>query len=213
MHSPEGVLDEVERVEDDLRNQLHTLSRTGMVDTPLQNTTPMSVSRNFDKVGSNGVVDELVIFRYELVEAFLNHLHRFSKTHILVKTSMVTHMVTVQILDERHNIHTQRIDQRSDLLRLPRLRQEIHHLLNCPRAMHIQADPNKVVRDRMDNSTSLIFGTILKQLLAEVVAKRVDHKFGEMSVCLGKDHISVRRVAIFECLLKISAAVLIFAKG
>ena len=34
----------------------------------------MSVRRDFDEVGSDGIVDELVVFGNEFVEAFLDHL-------------------------------------------------------------------------------------------------------------------------------------------
>ena len=45
-----------------------------MVDGSLENTTSVSMSSNFDEIGSYGVVDELVVFRDELVEAFLDDL-------------------------------------------------------------------------------------------------------------------------------------------
>jgi len=34
----------------------------------------MSMGCDFDQVGSNGIVDELVVFRYKLVQAFLDNL-------------------------------------------------------------------------------------------------------------------------------------------
>ena len=45
-----------------------------MIDGSLQNPTSVSVSCDFDKVGSDGIVDELVVFRYKLVQAFLDDL-------------------------------------------------------------------------------------------------------------------------------------------
>ena len=34
----------------------------------------MSMRSDFDEVGSNGIVDELIVLRDELVKAFLDHL-------------------------------------------------------------------------------------------------------------------------------------------
>ncbi len=70
----ERILDEVKRVEDDLSDELNTLSGAGMVDRSLEDTTSVSMRSNFDEVGSDGVVDELVVFRDELVQAFLDDL-------------------------------------------------------------------------------------------------------------------------------------------
>lgn len=49
-----------------------------MVDTALKNTTSMSVCGDFNQVGSNCVIDELVVFRYKFVQAFLNNLFHVS---------------------------------------------------------------------------------------------------------------------------------------
>jgi len=45
-----------------------------VIDGSLQDTTSMSMGCDFDQVGSNGIVDELVVFRYKLVQALLDDL-------------------------------------------------------------------------------------------------------------------------------------------
>ena len=41
----------------------------------------MTVSSDLDEIGSDGVVDELIVFGYELVEAFLDDLSRGQHMH------------------------------------------------------------------------------------------------------------------------------------
>jgi len=53
------ILDECERVEGDLVDELHALMIGCVVNTSLQDATSVSVSGDFDTVGSNGIVDEL----------------------------------------------------------------------------------------------------------------------------------------------------------
>lgn len=74
----EWVLDEVERVEDDLSDELKSLRRRGVVDRALQHAASVSVSGHFDEVGSDGIVDELVVLGDKLVQALLNDLDRAS---------------------------------------------------------------------------------------------------------------------------------------
>ena len=53
------ILNEGERVEGDLVNELHALMIGRMINTTLQDAASVSVSGDFDAVGSNGIVDEL----------------------------------------------------------------------------------------------------------------------------------------------------------
>ena len=71
---PKRILDKIETVEDYFGHQLDTLRRGGMVNGSLEDTTAVSVSGDLNEVGCDGVVDELVVFGYELVEAFLDDL-------------------------------------------------------------------------------------------------------------------------------------------
>ena len=55
------ILDEGEGVKGDLVNKLHALMIGGVVNTALQDAASVSVSGDFDTVGSNGIVDELQV--------------------------------------------------------------------------------------------------------------------------------------------------------
>lgn len=65
-------------------------------------------------------------------------------------------MITVQILDERHDVHAERVDQSADLLGLPGARQKVDHLLHRARAVHVERDRDEVIRDRVDNRIALL---------------------------------------------------------
>ena len=45
-----------------------------MIDGSLKDATSVSVGGDLDQVGSDGIVDELVVLGYELVQALLDHL-------------------------------------------------------------------------------------------------------------------------------------------
>jgi hypothetical protein len=121
-------------------------------------------------------------------------------------------VVTVEILDESDNVHRQGVDQGSDLLGLSRGSEEIDHLLHGSGSVHVERDTNKVVGNRLDDGHSLLVGRVLEQFLAQVVAERIRHELGEMTVGLSEDHVSVGWLAVLELLLQVSAAVLILAK-
>jgi len=53
------ILDEGECVKGDLVNELHALMIGRVVNATLQDAASVSVSGDFDTVGSNGIVDEL----------------------------------------------------------------------------------------------------------------------------------------------------------
>lgn len=53
------ILNEGEGIEGDLVNELHALMIGRMVNATLQDAASVSVSGDFDTVGSNGIVDEL----------------------------------------------------------------------------------------------------------------------------------------------------------
>ena len=55
------ILDESKRIVGDLVNELHALMIGRVVNTTLQDATSVSVSSDFDTVGSNGIVDELQV--------------------------------------------------------------------------------------------------------------------------------------------------------
>ena len=121
-------------------------------------------------------------------------------------------MVSVQVFDEGHDVHAESVDQRPDLLLLSRLGEEVDHLLDSPRSVHVQADADEITSDRVDDGRSLLFGRVLEELLAEVVAERIRHELGEVAVSLVEDHVSVSGIALLELLLEVSAPVLILAE-
>ena len=49
-----------------------------MVDGSLENATAVSVSGDFDQVGGDSIVDELVVLGHEFVQALLDHLDTVS---------------------------------------------------------------------------------------------------------------------------------------
>jgi len=57
------ILNEGERIIGDFVDELHALMIGRMVDTTLQDAASVSVSGNFDAIGSNSVVDELIVIR------------------------------------------------------------------------------------------------------------------------------------------------------
>jgi hypothetical protein len=67
-------------------DQLNALRLRCMINTTLQYTAPMPVSRNFDAVRSDSVIDKLVVLVDKPVETFLNNV------------------VPVQILDEGDHV-------------------------------------------------------------------------------------------------------------
>lgn len=119
----------------------------------------MSVSCDFDQVGCDGIVDELIVFGYELVQAFLDNLICQA---IMYLTNEDTYVVTVEILDEGDDVHGKSVNQGPDLLGLPWRSEEINHLLNSTSTVHIERNANKVISDRFDNSSSLFVRRVFK---------------------------------------------------
>jgi hypothetical protein len=48
-----------------------------MINGTLKDTTPMTMSRDLDKVGSDGIVDELIVLGHQLVQALLDNLPEY----------------------------------------------------------------------------------------------------------------------------------------
>lgn len=55
------ILNERERIVGDLVDELHTLMIGCVIDATLQDAAPVSVSGNFNTIGSHSVVDELQV--------------------------------------------------------------------------------------------------------------------------------------------------------
>lgn len=67
-------------------------------------------------------------------------------------------MVSVQVLDQSHNIDTQSVDEGSDLFLLTRTGEEVDHLLDSTGTVHVQADTDELARHRLDDGGSLFLG-------------------------------------------------------
>jgi hypothetical protein len=105
--------------------------------------------------------------------------------------------------------------------------QEIDHLLNGTSTMHVERNRDKVASDGFADKVALVVGGILEQLLAEVIAKGICHKFRMCSVSirrlrtrhqisevaerLPKDDIAVLRDSLLQFLLQEAASVLVLA--
>jgi len=93
----EGILYERKSVVSDLGDELDPLRVGSVVDTSLKDAASVSVGGDLDAVSRDGVVDELVILGNETVEALLDNV------------------VSVEILDERHDVGGESHDDGVDL--------------------------------------------------------------------------------------------------
>lgn len=151
----ERILNKRQGVVGDFSNKLNPLRIGSMVDASLQDTTSVSVRSDFDAVRGNSIVDELIVFRDQPVQALLNDV------------------VAVQVLDQADDVQTQGQDDRPDLFGPSRVGQEVDHLLDGSRAVHVERNADEVVGDGFANDVSLFVGRVFEQLLTEVVAEGV----------------------------------------
>lgn len=70
----------IERIEDDFGDELHPLSRRGVIDATLEDTAAVTMGGYLDEIGGDSIVDKLVVFGDELVEAFLDDLEAIRLT-------------------------------------------------------------------------------------------------------------------------------------
>jgi hypothetical protein len=187
----ESVLNESERVVGNLGNELDTLTLGSVIDTALEDATSVTVSSDFNAVGSDRVVDELVVFRREVVEALLNDV------------------VSVEILDESNDV---KVEGEDETLNLTLGREEVDHFLNGAGSVHVERDRNEFTSDRLDEGVTLFVGGVFEKALSEVVGERIRHELGEMGEDFVEDHVSVFWVTILELLLEVSATELILAE-
>jgi hypothetical protein len=78
--------------------------------------------------------------------------------------------------------------------------------------VHVERNTNEVISNRFDDGRSLFVGRVFEQFLAQVVAEGIRHEFGEVTVSLSEDHVSVSGLAVFQLLLQVSASVLVLAE-
>ena len=118
-------------------------------------------------------------------------------------------MVTIQILDQLHDLVTQGLD---DDLHLLWCRDELNHLLEGASAVLVESDADEVVRGVADQDGALLVVGELKKLLAEVVAEWIGHEFDDVHVCLLPDKVDGLLVAALKLLLEEAAAMLVLAE-
>ena len=92
-----GVLNERQCIVSDLIDELDTLRLRSVIHTALEDTASVAMSGDLDTVGSNSVVDELVVLGLELVKALLNNV------------------VAVKILDQNDDVQAQSDNDRVNL--------------------------------------------------------------------------------------------------
>ena len=126
-----------------------------MVYAALEYTAAMAVGSNLDAVSRDGVVDELIVLRCELVQALLDDV------------------VTVEVLNEDDDVQAERDNDGVDLATR---REEVNHLLDSARAVHVERDVDEVLGDGLADEVALLVGTELEKLLTQVVAEGIYEK-------------------------------------
>lgn len=190
----ERILNQRKGVVSDLGHQLDSLSISGVIDAPLQDTASVSVGSDLDAVCGDGVVDELVVLRNEPVETLLDDV------------------VPVEILDQANDVQAEGEDDGSNLVGLSRVREEIDHLLNSSSSVHVERDGDKIVSDGFADDVPLFLCRVFEQFLAEIVSERVGHQLWEVTVGLPEDHVTVLRDLFLQLFLKVSATMLVLAE-
>ena len=82
-------------------------------------------------------------------------------------------VVPVQVLDEGDDVQAQGEDDAPDLVGLPRVAEEVDHLLDGTCTVHVERDADKVVGYGFADDVALLLGRVLQELLTEVVAKGI----------------------------------------
>lgn len=195
-----GILHERQGIVGDLVHELDALIFGRMINAALQHATTVTMGGNLDAVLSDSIVDELVIFWSELVEALLND------------------MVTIEVLDQSHHMKAKRENDRIDLsiiavISLSPSGQKVDHLLNCSCTMHVKGDVDKLCRDGFTDDIALFVSGILQELLAQVVSERIRHELRKVVEGFAEDHIPVLREAFLQLLLQIATSVLVLAQS
>jgi hypothetical protein len=109
------VLDERQRIISYLVHELDSLSLRRMINAPLEHAAPMTVRRNLDAVSCDRIIDKLhKILNERSHETTSIHTYLIILRSQLIET-LLNNMIPVQILDQNHNMQTERDDNRVDL--------------------------------------------------------------------------------------------------
>lgn len=185
------VLDQNSGIIGDAFNQPELLVARGMIDTTLKNAAAMAVGSNFDAVVSDGIENELGIFRAQLVQTLLND------------------MVAIEILDKLDDTEAKGLDDEMDLLRSVH---KLNHLLQSSCTVLVQSNADHVVGCILDEDGSFVVIAELEELLAQIITKWVRHELGDVLVGFSPNQVHLLRVTIVELLLKVTATMLILAE-
>ena len=146
------VLNEGQSIVCNLIHKLNALRLGSVVNTTLKHTASVTVGGDLDTISSNRVVNELVILRRQLIQAFLND------------------MVAVEILDEHDDVQA---ESDNDRVNLSASGEEVDHLLHGTCAVHIEGDVDQVLSNRLADEVTLLIGAELEKLLTQVIAEGV----------------------------------------
>lgn len=184
LHENSGVLS-------DARNEPVLLIARSVVDAALQDAASVAVSADFDAVVTDSVKDELGIQRCELVQALLDDV------------------VAIQILDKLDNTETQGLDDEMNLLRRADI---LNHLLQGACSMLVKGNADHVLGCILYQDGTLIVIAELKQLLAQIITKRVCHELDDVHIGLSPNQVNLLRRALLQLLLQVAAPVLVLAQ-
>ena len=141
----ERILDERERIGDDVIDQGTLLATGCMVNATLEDAATVTMSSHNNAVVTNGIEDELSIVRTQVVETFLNH------------------MVAVEVLDELHHIV---LESGDDQLSLLWARDVFDHSLQRASAVLIEGDLRHGWNGSLDEDCTLLGVGIFEKTLA-----------------------------------------------
>lgn len=152
----------------------------------------MTVCANVDAVVSHCFEDESCIGWGKLVQTFLYH------------------MISIQVLNQINDLVAESIDDSCDLVFSAH---KFDHLLQCAGSMLVESDADKFMRGIFDQDGAFVIVAELEELLTEIVAKWVGHKFNDVLIRFQPDHVHLIRVAVLQLLLQEAAAMLVLAQS
>ena len=187
----EGVLDKDTSMLSDTLHKPQLLVPRCVINTALKNTAAMSMSTNGDAMSANSIKNKLRIRRHQLVQTLLNN------------------MVAIQVLDKLNNTEAQSFNDKVNLLRRVH---EFDHFLERTCTVLIERNAHHVLGCILNQDSAFVIIAVLKELLAQVIAKGVRHKFDDMLVGLEPNGMNLVRDSLFKLLLQIAAPMLVLTE-
>lgn len=118
-------------------------------------------------------------------------------------------MVAIQVLDKLDDAPAEGFNDGVYLLRRAN---KFDHFLQSASAVRVESNSNHVFGRVLNHRRPLIIVAELEKLLAQIVAKGIRHEFYHMFIGFKPDDVDLFGVALLQFLLKVAAAVLVFAK-